>query len=132
MALPICGKGYLDVVEELIRSGADVNVKWNGNTPLIMACHFVYPEFVKVLVDAGADLNIVDNYGFTSEMGIQEPFTIEPKDNATNWEKIRYAGTLEKLKVPENTYWKEQYKIINKKIEECHNILRQKKLELTT
>ena len=93
MVLPICGKGYLDVFEELIRNGADVNIKNKyGNTPLIMACYAVNPEFVKVLVDAGADLDIVGNFNQTAEMSIQELFTIEPEDNATDWEKIKYSG----------------------------------------
>lgn len=45
---------------------ADVNQKDGlGKTPLHMAIYFTEPEYVKLLIAAGANLNAKDNHGKT-------------------------------------------------------------------
>lgn len=48
-------------VKELIRQGADVNeLEANGDAPLVMAAYKGYNEIVRVLLEAGADVEAVD------------------------------------------------------------------------
>ncbi len=45
-------------IEQLLRKGADVNVKANdGHTALMVAAFLGYTEIVKALIDAGVDVN---------------------------------------------------------------------------
>jgi ankyrin repeat protein len=82
-------KGYLDVVEELIKGGADVNyVDERGDTPLIIAVKHARPtaefspqaqeqarsrwserlQIIKTLLKAGAKVNHVNKTGTTALM----------------------------------------------------------------
>ena len=60
--------GNLDGVKHLISEGADLNVKeqMGGSTPLMSAITFNHPEIGKVLLEAGADVNIQNNQGSTA------------------------------------------------------------------
>lgn len=54
-------KGFVDIMEELIKNGADVNLRDNlGRTALHFACIRGNLEGVKLLVESGADINLVD------------------------------------------------------------------------
>jgi ankyrin repeat protein len=54
------------MVKFLLEQGADINAKANGCTPLITAAFFGDLETVKLLLDHGADLNILDDHGITA------------------------------------------------------------------
>lgn len=66
----ICCHDYTDV-ERLLKAGANVNDGTNydsddfpvGTTPLHMACHFGDLELVRMLIEHGADVSIVDFSG---------------------------------------------------------------------
>lgn len=49
--------GHWECVNLLVKNGANINVRDNsGNTPLITACAYGYPEVVLTLLEAGADI----------------------------------------------------------------------------
>lgn len=53
-----CSIGHLEIVDSLIKAGADFNTIDQEKTPLIDACDRGYFEIVRVLVKAGADVNL--------------------------------------------------------------------------
>lgn len=57
----------INSVKEMIAAGADINKKdSNGYTSLMTACHYNRLEIAKLLVSAGAELNVQEkNYGYT-------------------------------------------------------------------
>lgn len=58
-------RGHAEVVRFLLNEGANVNERYdNGATPLITAA--AHLEVLQVLVAAGADLNMADNWGNTA------------------------------------------------------------------
>lgn len=60
--------GYVDVVEELIRRGVDVNdtiSTFFNMTALQIACQDGHLEVVKKLIEAGANVNVEDDRGDT-------------------------------------------------------------------
>jgi hypothetical protein len=61
LLVTVCKGGYVNVVEELVKSRADVNLqdRW-GYTPLIAACKGGHVSVVEELVKAGADINLQD------------------------------------------------------------------------
>lgn len=55
---------HKDVVQLLLKNGADVNVKNNEQwTPLHAASYFGYLDVVQLLLDRRADVNAKNNYG---------------------------------------------------------------------
>lgn len=52
-----CSIGHLEIVDDLIKAGADVNTIDQEKTPLIEACDRGYLGIVRVLVKSGADVN---------------------------------------------------------------------------
>ena len=60
--------GDIEVVKQHIAAGSNLNVKdpMGGSSPLISACLFGKTEIAKVLIDAGADLNLQNNDGSTA------------------------------------------------------------------
>jgi len=57
-----------EAVKEHIKAGSDINEKdkFGGSSPLISAAVFGKTEIAKMLIDAGADLNIQNNDGSTA------------------------------------------------------------------
>lgn len=55
-----CHLGDLNVVEELIKAGADVNLRDNTHKPLTLACEEGHLGVVKKLIKAGALVNVKD------------------------------------------------------------------------
>jgi ankyrin repeat protein len=54
-------KNEATLVAELIKQGADVNeLDDNKDAPLIMAAYLGYTDIVKLLLEAGADVSVVD------------------------------------------------------------------------
>jgi len=59
--------GNLKRAKGLIESGANVNTRDNkGNTPLIEAAFFKYPDLVELLLQKGADVTIANSSGDTA------------------------------------------------------------------
>ncbi|MFT4314690.1 MAG: ankyrin repeat domain-containing protein [Wolbachia pipientis] len=58
----------LEIVRELIKSGANVNAEEYGNkcTPLHLACMLGEKEIVEELVEAGAEIEQADTFGMTA------------------------------------------------------------------
>jgi uncharacterized protein len=57
----------IEVLQLLLNKGADVNTKNNkGETALMKASMFYYPEIVKILLNKGAAINAKDNKGETA------------------------------------------------------------------
>ena len=57
-------KCSIETVQAIIDHGVDVNAVNNtGQTPLWLACCDGQVDFVKILLDTGADTNIIDKYG---------------------------------------------------------------------
>lgn len=57
-----CGEGQLEIVQELIKYGADVNLRDIYETPLLIACNNGYLSIAKVLIKAGVDVNLSNEY----------------------------------------------------------------------
>ncbi|MFZ6184271.1 ankyrin repeat domain-containing protein [Nannocystis pusilla] len=57
---------YLSMLESLLRAGADPNVPWYGETPLMKAAAFGSMAIVKRLIAAGARVDAVDDKGKTA------------------------------------------------------------------
>jgi ankyrin repeat protein len=66
-ALALASKyGYSEIVQILLRAGADVNEKdVNGFTALMLSAYSGHADVVKILLEAGADVNVRDIYGDT-------------------------------------------------------------------
>jgi NAD(P)-dependent dehydrogenase (short-subunit alcohol dehydrogenase family) len=61
-------RGDVQAVQQLIRSGADVNAREpsGGSSPLITAATFGQTEIAETLIEAGADLDLQNNDGSTA------------------------------------------------------------------
>jgi ankyrin repeat protein len=61
----MCKTGHLEEILSKIREGIDVNIRdENGWTPLMYAAWYNQnPEVVKILLEAGADAKLVDDFG---------------------------------------------------------------------
>ena len=58
--------GQAEIVQLLISRGVDVNTpveKFNGRGPLYYAADYGHPEVARVLLDAGARIDAVENHG---------------------------------------------------------------------
>ncbi|CAG0910911.1 unnamed protein product, partial [Cyprideis torosa] len=61
--------GHTDIVELLIKHGADVNIlSTSGNTPLIVACTNGHADVVRVLLKHGANREVHNENGHTPLM----------------------------------------------------------------
>ena len=62
-------QGMDRVIEELLKSGVDVNAQdVEGRTPLMEACNAFKFDVIKQLVEAGADVNLQDARGCSALM----------------------------------------------------------------
>ncbi|HEY9049339.1 MAG TPA: ankyrin repeat domain-containing protein [Ohtaekwangia sp.] len=59
--------GNIEAVKQHIAAGSNINEKdpFGGSSPLISAAVFGKSDIAKVLIDAGADLNFINNEGST-------------------------------------------------------------------
>ena len=56
----------IEKINEMLEAGADTNEKdWLGYAPLHWACYFGYADLVTLLIDKGADLNLISDTGRT-------------------------------------------------------------------
>ncbi|XP_056007550.1 uncharacterized protein LOC125665455 [Ostrea edulis] len=61
-----CEEGHVSIVKELVKAGADVNLRdFRGNTPLKAASEEGHVSIVKELVKKGADVNMQNESGDT-------------------------------------------------------------------
>ena len=60
--------GNVEVVKQHIAAGSNINEKdpYGGSSPLISASLFGKTKIAKILIDAGADINIQNNDGSTA------------------------------------------------------------------
>jgi ankyrin repeat protein len=60
--------GNIEVLKQHLAAGTDIDAKdpFGGSSPLISACLFGKTEIAKILIDAGADLNFLNNDGSTA------------------------------------------------------------------
>jgi hypothetical protein len=60
--------GNAEVLKQHVQAGTDLNTKdpYGGSSPLISACLLGKTELAKILMDAGADLNVRNNEGSTA------------------------------------------------------------------
>ena len=56
-------KSSINIIKLLLDAGADIDVRYSGNTPLITAIKKGYAEVVKLLIEYGADVNYADKKG---------------------------------------------------------------------
>jgi ankyrin repeat protein len=62
-----------DAVQVLIEAGADLNANALGITPLVLAVECHSPEIVRLLIAAGADVNLKDESGISPLMAASMP-----------------------------------------------------------
>lgn len=56
--ISICSSGEEEIVDLLIKNGADVNIENSDKkTPLYLAANGGFDKIVKILIENGADLN---------------------------------------------------------------------------
>lgn len=60
-----CVYGHRPVVEFLLAHGCSVNTKWDATTPLHSAAYGGQVELVRLLLDKGADMEALNEYGGT-------------------------------------------------------------------
>lgn len=66
---PLCNaviKGDMETVKKFVEYGSDVNENINGVTPLMLAARYNRVEIIKYLLDNGAKLNALDQYGHSA------------------------------------------------------------------
>ena len=66
---PLCNaviKGDMETVKKFVEYGSDVNENINGVTPLMLAARYNRVEIIKYLLDNGANLNALDQYGHSA------------------------------------------------------------------
>lgn len=73
--IDVVKQGYAKVAEALVYLGADMN--YIDETPLILAAKNQYPDVVRVLTKAGANLDIRDCKGMTALMHSMQNFDLE-------------------------------------------------------
>ncbi|WP_264704369.1 ankyrin repeat domain-containing protein [Wolbachia endosymbiont (group B) of Apotomis betuletana] len=83
----------LEIVRELIKSGADVNAEEYGSkcTPLHLACMVGKVEIVEELVEAGAEIEQADKFGMTA-MDYSKEVTEVLKKETDRIEKLFMKG----------------------------------------
>ena len=57
--------GHIDIMQIWINRRVDINEMTEGNTPVGIAAFNGHIDAVMLLVDAGADLSIANNFGWT-------------------------------------------------------------------
>lgn len=69
--IKVCEDGNLEKVKSIIKSGMDINKKYedkNNMTALMVASSKGYLKIVKCLAESGADINAQDNDGWGALM----------------------------------------------------------------
>lgn len=70
ISLVAASAGKSEFMHALINKGIDINAcgeeNYNGMTALHIACYRSYPQMVKMIIDAGADLDAVDSEGHSA------------------------------------------------------------------
>ncbi len=66
---PLCiaiSKSDNATAKKIIEYGADVNERFNGMTPLMIAARYNNVEMVKILLEKGADITLKGSHGYTA------------------------------------------------------------------
>ncbi|MCB0322137.1 MAG: ankyrin repeat domain-containing protein [Bdellovibrionales bacterium] len=68
-----CAIGHIEVVQQLLDEGVDVNVRGpRGSTALMFAAGGGHLDVVKILVARGADLSVREDGGWTARMHAED------------------------------------------------------------
>ncbi len=59
-------KGHLECVESLLRIGVNPDQRWRGAIPLLVAAEQRYTDIVRLLLEHGANPDIMDSFGYTA------------------------------------------------------------------
>lgn len=108
-------------MKALIKKGIDINAcgegKFNGMTALHMACYRSYPEMVRMIIEAGADLEAVDSeghsaaqyaafliYGFSNQAGYSSRER-ENRDHFQCYDDYNHSRDIEALYADRKEIW---------------------------
>ena len=89
LAAAVCND-QLEAVKQLLRAGADVNTRYKGSTLLYIAFFHGNAELVRILVNAGADVTLLDET--TGQLSIVDAAVCSGKE-----ELVDFALSLAKL-----------------------------------
>lgn len=93
VSMIICAaeSGRMDIVELLVKKGADTNVAdQNGSTILINACEGGWIDIVKFLVNNGANVHATDNNGNNALMRIFRKHNNQPLNKKIFFEIVQF------------------------------------------
>lgn len=118
ISLVAASAGKSEFMYALINKGIDINAcgegKFNGMTALHIACYRSYPQMVKMIIDAGADLYAVDSeghsaaqyaafaiYGFKNDSAEE----INNRDSFSKYDDNNHNGDIEVLYSDRKKIW---------------------------
>ena len=88
-----------NLVAKLLEQKSDLNNLdlYDGTTPLIYACYYADPKIVKMLINAGADVNLKDEENYTPLKRICDRFEENPEIVASIVKNLLDAGASVKF-----------------------------------
>lgn len=121
ISLVAAGASKCELMQALIKRGIDINAcgedEFGGMTALHIACYRSYPQMVRMIIDAGADLEAVDNeghsaaqyaafsiYGFSSHSGYSGQ-KWESRDWFKNYDDSNHNHDIELLYADRKEIW---------------------------
>jgi len=108
--------GNIEITKTLIECGVDVNKKTStGGSSLGRAAYYLRNEQIKLLIDAGVNLNIQDNHGDTPLIELLQNYKTTPENRFETIKILINAGSNVDLRDSDNKsffdYISKKYKI---------------------